>query len=148
MNDVAPKPALDQRTTFDSWTEEKIRFCDTDKLGHVNNGVFAVLSETGRIAHLHDPTLPPVGEGRSWVIVRLELDYRAELLWPAKVDIGTVLLHVGRSSVRIGQGMFWGDVCVSTAENVMALMDLTTRRSTPIPDPLRDELTLRMAARL
>jgi acyl-CoA thioesterase FadM len=44
--------------------------------------------------------------------------------------------------------MFWGDVCVSTAENVMALMDLTTRRSTPIPDPLRDELTLRMAARL
>ena len=29
-------------------TTQKLRFCDTDRLGHVNNAVYAVMYEAGR----------------------------------------------------------------------------------------------------
>ena len=104
---MTDSPPLDQRASFTCWTQEKIRFGDTDRLGHVNNAVFATLSEAGRVAFLLENGLPVLGHGLTWVIARLELDYRAELMWPALADIGTNLLSIGRSSLRIGQGMFW-----------------------------------------
>jgi acyl-CoA thioester hydrolase len=135
-------PAIDltRKDNYDHWARERIRFGDTDQLGHVNNAVFVTLSETGRIRFLEKTGLPPRGDGRSWVIARIVLDYRAELHWPDEVEIGTCVLKLGNSSVTLGQGLFLGDRCVATAENVMVLIDLQTRRPVPLPEALRTAL--------
>ncbi len=127
---------LTQRTRFPLWARDVLRYGDTDRQGHVNNAAFATFCETGRVSFL----IPLLPDGCSFVIARLILDYRAEILWPGEVDIGTMVLAVGRSSFTLGQGLFVADRCVASAESVLVLTDNTTRRSTPLPDHLRARL--------
>lgn len=131
---------LTDRAIFPVWTTVGLRYADTDRQGHVNNAVFATFCEAGRVDLFYErgPALAP--PGTEFVIARLELDFRAELRWPGAVEIGTVVLSLGRSSFRLGQGIFNGAACAATAETVLVLMDSATRRAAPLPDALRARL--------
>lgn len=133
----APAPDLTDRTLYRLWTQDVLRYCDTDRQGHVNNAVFATFCETGRVKFLLDPAAPLAPPGCSFVIARLILDYRAEIRWPGEVRIGTAALSLGRSSFILGQGLFVAETCVATAESVIVLTDDSTRRSTPLPEATR-----------
>jgi acyl-CoA thioester hydrolase len=136
---------LTDRARFRFWTTDTTRYGDTDRQGHVNNAVFATFCETGRVRLLYqDGGLAP--PGCAFVIARLALDFRAELQWNETVEIGTGLVEIRRSSFTLGQGLFVGERCAATAENVLVLMDESTRRATPLPDSLRTKLeTWRLA---
>lgn len=131
---------LTDRSSFRAWTQERTRYGDTDRQGHVNNAAFATYCESGRVAFLldHDAPLAPPGSG--FVIARLTIDFRRELLWNETVDIGTTVRAIGRSSMTLGQGLFRGTDCVATAESVIVLMDEATRRPLPIPEEMRARL--------
>ena len=126
-----------ERASYAIWAHDKLRFSDTDLQGHVNNAVFATFCETGRVAFLYDEQLNLRGPGASFVIARLEIDYRAELFYPGQVDIGTRVLRIGQTSFRVGQGIFEGTSCAATAESVLVLMDDTTRKPKPLTPQLR-----------
>jgi len=131
---------LAERGVFKSWWRDVIRYGDTDRQGHVNNAVFSTFLESGRVRFLYDPAhgMPPPGCG--FVIAQMLIDFREELHWPGEVDIGTVVLKIGRSSASLGQALFFGERCVATAQTVLVLMDETTRRSTPFPEGTRRRL--------
>lgn len=137
-------PPATERSSFTSWAYEKLRLGDTDRQGHVNNAVFATFAETGRIEFMRDDLLKLDRTGLGFVVVRVEIDFRGELHWPGKVDIGTRLLAVGRTSWRLEHGIFSGDRCVATAVSVMVTIDAKTRRPTPLPDVLRTWLEERV----
>jgi acyl-CoA thioester hydrolase len=118
---------------FPVWTVEKLRFADTDRNGHITNSVFAVCCQNARMELLCDPKRVPIPRNTHFVIARLVLDFRAEMHWPGSVEIGTRVERVGRSSVTLAQGLFTNGRCVATAESIATLMDLATRRSTPLP---------------
>lgn len=134
---------LARRETFGFWTPEKIRYADTDRQGHVNNAVFATFCESGRVALFFEAGEKLAPPGCEFVIARLELDFRAELRWPGRAEIGTTVLDIGRSSFRLGQGIFSGETCAATAETVIVLLDSATRRAAPLPDPTRAGLLAR-----
>ena len=144
MRDASPPPTL--RSSFPIWTAEKIRYGDTDRQGHVNNAVFSTYCESGRVAFFQEQAAHVAVLGANFAIVRLELDFRAELFYPGQVDIGTRVLAIGRSSFRVGQGIFKGDVCVATAESVMVLMDDATHKAKPLTPQLRQWLEMRLSA--
>lgn len=127
---AAPKP-LDgyPLRTFDT-----VRYGDTDRQGHVNNAVFSTYLESGRVALLLDPTAPLADPGAAFVIARLTLDFLGEITWPGRIDIGTGVTAVGRSSVVLQQGLFQGGSCVATGESVIVQVDLGTRCSKPLSD--------------
>jgi acyl-CoA thioester hydrolase len=137
---VTASPDLTERASFRQWTFDKLRYGDTDRQGHVNNAVFATFCETGRVTFLYDPENPFAPPGTEFVVVRLTLDFRAELHYPGRVDIGTRLLSLGRSSFHVGQGIFKDGTCHATAESVMVLLDQKTRRAVPLPEALRTRL--------
>ena len=143
MNDpnaLRPIEAYPSRTSAD------IRYSDLDRQGHVNNAVFATFSEVGRVAFMYDPERPLASEGRSFVIARLQIDFRAELFWPGSVEIGTGVVRVGRSSFTLAQGMFSKGQLVATTEATIVMVDKETRRSTPLPPETADILhSLRLA---
>src|SRR5215469_3455179 len=87
-------------------TFDKLRFGDTDRQGHVNNAAFATLLETGRVEMLYGGQTPLSDPGCGFVIARLELDFVSEMGWPGRVDIGTRVHSIGRSSVRLEQALF------------------------------------------
>src|SRR4051812_39804619 len=128
---------LTERATYRIWTQDKLRYADTDRQGHINNAVYATFFESGRVAFLYDPKVPLAPPGCEFVIARLVINFRAELRWPGLVDIGSVVTAVGRSSITVSQGVFEGDVCAATGETVVVLTDATTRRATPLTDDLR-----------
>jgi len=137
MNDpnaLRPLEAYPSRTSAD------IRYADLDRQGHVNNAVFATFSEIGRVAFMYDPERPLASEGRSFVIARLQIDFRAELFWPGHVDIGTGVTRVGRSSFTLAQGMFNDGRLVATTAATIVMVDKETRRSTPLPSEAIDIL--------
>ena len=137
-------PPATERSAYSHWTFDKLRLGDTDRQGHVNNAVFATFAETGRIEfmretfNMRDPTT-------SFVVARIEIDFRGELHWPGQVDIGTRLTSIGRTSWRNEHGVFVGDRCVSTAVSVMVTIDMNTRKPKPLPDALRTWLEARIS---
>ncbi len=126
-----------RREAFADWAADVVRYGDTDRQGHVNNAVFPTFLETGRCAMLFHPTCPKLPENTAFVLARIALDYRAEVHWPATVEIGTAVLRIGNSSLTLIQGVFVGDQCVASGETVVVCTDTVTRRSRPLPDDIR-----------
>jgi acyl-CoA thioester hydrolase len=130
---VDPSLAADPRVV---WTDDVLRYGDTDANGHINNSTFSVLCESGRVQlflrHL-TPTLPG---GVIFVIAKLIIDFRAELHYPGTVR--TWVSRLGRSSITVRQAILSGETLAAEAEGVCVLMDAATRRSTPFPETTRE----------
>lgn len=121
-------------------TTHRLRFNDTDRLGHVNNAVFAVMLEQGRSEMGVDAGLP-LGEGaESLVIVRLELDFLREMTWPGEVRIETEVLRLGGRSFTVLQRLVQGDEICAKAQTVLVIMDRAAKRAVSI-DPWRASLS-------
>jgi len=127
-------------TDFPLRAQDKLRYGDTDRQGHINNAVFSTFLETGRVELIYDRSRQLVEPGTAFVIARLEMDFRSELLWPGEVEIGTRVASVGRSSVRLEQAIFQGERCVASGITVMVQMDETTRKARPFSDAVREQL--------
>lgn len=120
------------------WTDDVLRFRDTDANGHINNSTFSVLCESGRVNLFRTRLNPELLPGTFFVIARLAIDFRAELNYPGRVRTGTWLSRVGRSSLGIGQVILTEEgTLAAQAEAVCVLMDGATRRATAFPDPMR-----------
>jgi acyl-CoA thioester hydrolase len=78
-----------------------------------------------------------MGPDGSIVIARLQIDFRKELKWPGEVEIGTRIVTIGRSSLRCEQALFNQGDCIATAESIVVLTDVNTRRSKPFSDAAR-----------
>lgn len=136
---------MTRRATFRIFESEKIRFSDTDMIGHVNNVAFAALLESGRTAFGHAHLFPHMPAGDLVVMARVEIDYRRELHWPAMVDIGTRIVAIGRSSYTMGQGIFREDTCFTTGRTTLVMIDRASRRPAPFPDAFRGVLEALLA---
>ena len=106
-------------------------------IGHVNNVAFAALMESGRTNFTRSGVIETLPGDVQVVMRRMELDYIAELHWPAEVDIGCRLLRLGSSSFAIGSGIFHADVCAATAVTTLVVIDKRLRKATPIPSAAR-----------
>jgi acyl-CoA thioester hydrolase len=107
---------------------DKLRYGDTDRQGHVNNSVFTTLLETGRVELFHQGDARLMDPGCSFVIAHLSLDFLAELHWPGQIDIGTGVIGVGRSSVRLEQALFQGERVAARAQTVIVQVSDASRR--------------------
>ena len=138
-NNALPDIDLTDRAAFAFWTHDTVRFSDMDRYRHINNVATATYCETGRV-EFAESLMPgsTSGEVAGWVILRLTVNYLAQASYPGRVEIGTRVDRVGRSSCAIGQGLFKDGVCFATSEAVLVWLDLEGGgRPMPIPDELR-----------
>lgn len=134
-------------------TTHRLRFNDTDRLGHVNNAVFAVMLEQGRSEMAVAAGLPidgagdgaGEGAGQALVIVRLELDFLREMAWPGDVGIETEVLRLGGRSFTLQQRLVHREAVCARAQTVLVVMDRAVGRAVSV-DPWRESLSGWMAA--
>jgi acyl-CoA thioester hydrolase len=69
-------------------------------------------------------------DGLAWIMVRLDIHFRAELRWPGQIEMGLGLVKFGRTSVTFDQVVFSEGRCVASAEAVTVLIDETSRKPT------------------
>jgi acyl-CoA thioester hydrolase len=116
-------------------TTQPIRFCDTDQLGHVNNAVYAEMFEAGRVEML--VPLGLLSGPHAVVIARLEIDFLAEMNWPATVRVETSVARIGTKSIHVRQRLFVGTEETACSRSVLAIIDVASRRAVPIDDRWR-----------
>ena len=85
---------------------DNVRFGDLDPNQHVNNAVYATYFETGRVTLMKDPQYGLTPQGLAWIMVRLDMHFRAELRWPGKIELGLGVSKFGRTSVTFDQVVF------------------------------------------
>lgn len=121
-------------------TTEKIRYVDTDRQGHVNNSVFSSLLEAGRVELLHQSQRPLVGVESEFVIARMEIDFRGEILWPGVVTIGTRVARLGNSSITLYQEIAQDGRLCACANTVIVHLHTPTRKPQPLTQAAREIL--------
>jgi acyl-CoA thioester hydrolase len=111
---------------------DNVRFADLDPNQHVNNAVYATYFETGRVTLMKDRSYGLVPEGLAWIMVRLDIHFRAELRWPGVIEMGLGVSKFGRTSVTFDQVVFSQGQCVASAQSVTVLINETTRKPTAL----------------
>jgi acyl-CoA thioester hydrolase len=124
-----PTPRLED---FPYRLTDNVRFADLDPNGHVNNAVYASYFETGRVTLMKDESYWQLPAGLTWIMVRLDIHFRAELHWPGTIEMGLGVTKFGRTSVTFDQVVFSNTRCVASAQAVTVLIDQASRKPTPV----------------
>ena len=136
MNAPARLDSTPRLEDFPYRLSDNVRFADLDPNQHVNNAVYATYFETGRVTLMKDRSYGLMPHGVTWIMVRLDMHFRAELRWPGTIELGLGVTKFGRTSVTFDQVVFSQGKCVASAQSVTVLIDETTRK----PAPLTEEI--------
>lgn len=134
---AAPPPL----SSYPWQSSHDLRFGDTDKIGHVNNGAFGSLMESNRsllFSRIREESQSEAERAETTtVIARFEIDYLKELHWPGTVIAACGIERIGGASFVLRQALFSDGACAALARSTVVIMDRATRRARPVPDRMR-----------
>lgn len=116
----------------------EVRFRDCDMMGHVNNAVYLTYLEIARFAYWKAAGLDRVAGEISYILARVEIDYRAQAEVGEVLDVGVGVTGIGRSSftmafeIRNPAGRL-----IAAAKSVQVTYDYRAGASVPVPDAVR-----------
>lgn len=108
---------------------DRVRFRDCDALGHVNNAVYSTYLEEARIGVL--------GDLSSFILARVEIDFRAELRLGEEIEVRTRCSRIGTKSFDLEHVVSAAGRVVAQARSVLVAYDYRLGASVPVPDELR-----------
>ncbi|QBM17157.1 hypothetical protein MARI_12630 [Marinobacter sp. JH2] len=117
-----------------------LRWGDMDAYGHANNTVYFRFFEEARIVWLAQLELGGTGEPTGPVIIKTSATFLKELTHPATVVVETYAGKAGNTSLdtyHLLKDADTGDVYAEGYAKIVWI-DKTTRKSTLLPDTLRD----------
>jgi acyl-CoA thioester hydrolase len=123
-------------------TEITVNWGDMDSLGHVNHSVFAKWMETTRMRFFSEIGMMDLYESSNIgpILARIEVDYKAPVLFPDVVKCKTLVSRIGRSSFDmryvIHSSNQKNDI-VAVGKVVCVLIDYKSGKPVEIPDRLR-----------
>jgi acyl-CoA thioester hydrolase len=139
---VSPKARSD-RGKFRVWRTHSTRWADNDAYGHVNNVVYYEWFDSAVNAWLVGQGLLDIEHGDPIaLVVETRCNYWEPLAFPADVEVGLAIEHLGRSSMRYRIGIFAAGAEEAAAEGhfIHVMVDRASRRPVPIPDEWRRAL--------
>jgi acyl-CoA thioester hydrolase len=116
------------------------RVSETDGAGHINNTTIPIWFESGRdeIFKLFTPDLS--FENWKCVIIKMEVDYIAQILYGTPVTVKTWIAQIGNSSFEIYEELHQKGSLCAKGKAVYVNFDFQTPKSERIPDSIRSEL--------
>ena len=116
-----------------------MRLGDLDPFGHVNNAVVASYVEQGRVLYLRDVLgtgVDPVS--MPFILAMLKLDYVAQIVFSDKVEVGTRVDWIGRTSIGMSHRVTGREAReLARSESVLVCFDYDTDKPMPVPDEWR-----------
>lgn len=140
---------LPTRESFSNWREVQVRWSDMDVMGHVNNAVYFTYLEVARIDFLRARSLKSgmKHDGKGFGLVSIQCDFKKQIRYPADLEIGTRVIHIGNRSFHLEQGVFLKDEAALMAygRSVMCWVDYEAERAIELPAELRAALEVTMS---
>ncbi len=124
-------------TDFRHRTRLDVRFRDIDAFGHVNNAVFSSYLEQARIGYLLDALESPRFDRLPLILARVELDYRAPILFGDPIEVLTRVDWIGRSSIAMSHELHAAERLAAQASTVLVTYDYEIAKPMPVPDDWR-----------
>jgi acyl-CoA thioester hydrolase len=115
-----------------------VRYSDLDTFGHVNNVVYATLCEEARVHYFRDVLDLGVHE-ISFVVARMELDYRRPIPDVGEATVAVAITDFGRTSFTMGYALRYAGETVATAETVQVAVD-EEGQPVEVPDGWRERV--------
>ncbi|BFH60780.1 MULTISPECIES: acyl-CoA thioesterase [Paenibacillus] len=117
----------------------KVRYCETDMLGHVNNVSYFMYFEQGRIEYFENLGLfdAMFGGEKVAVVADLECQYLAQMYRSDKVQLHVRVASIGRSSLDVEYAVVVENRLKAAGRGAVVLIDQASGKSTPIPDEVR-----------
>lgn len=131
----------------ESWLEKfhysipiKVRYCETDMLGHVNNVSYFMYFEQGRIEYFENLGLfdSMFGSEKVAVVADLECQYLAQMYRSDKVNLHVRVASIGRSSLDVEYAVVVEDTLKAAGRGAIVLIDTASGKSTPLPEEVRE----------
>lgn len=118
--------------------ELQIRFGDIDRLGHVNNAVYAQFFDIGRVEFLQRYMPGLRFDGRTLVLVHLETDFIRPVFEHDHIAVETFLEKIGGKSVTMIQEIRdEAGVLRARCRSVLSTLDMAQGGSFPMPEAWR-----------
>ena len=136
-------PDLAVRAAYRRLCPIATRWMDNDVYGHVNNVVYYSYFDTAINRFLIDEGGLDIAAGPAiGLCVESHCAYARPVAFPDLLEVGLRVLHLGRTSVRYGVGIFAAGQDGAVAEGwfVHVFVDRASRDATPIPERLRAAL--------
>ena len=133
-----------RRSDFRTFRRIATRWSDNDAYGHVNNTIYYQWFDTAVNGWLVDRGLLDIEHGDPIaLVVETRCSFFSPLSFPGDVDVGLVVRHLGRSSVRYGIGVFGaaGNAASAAGEFVHVAVGRASRRPVPWPAEWHESLT-------
>lgn len=133
-----------KRENFPLWARVEVRWGDMDAMGHVNNAMYFTYLESARIALFAALGLeaPMTAERTGMSLAHAGCNFRAEVKYPAVLEIGTVVTKIGTASFHLAHVFLreGTDTLVADGNSVVVWTDYAHGKSAPIPDAVRARL--------
>lgn len=119
-------------------TKLQLRYGDLDTLGHVNNAVYLTYFELGRILYFRKYLKSFNEREVSFVIARIEVDFRKSITMDRDIFLETSIESVGNTSFTFTHRITdeSGEELYSTGKVIAVSID-GNRRPVKVPDDLR-----------
>lgn len=132
-----------ERADFKVWRTHSTRWADNDAYGHVNNVVYYEWFDSAVNAWLVGQGLLDIENGDPIaLVVETRCTYWEPLAFPADVEVGLAIEHLGTSSMRYRIGIFGAGSSQAAAEGhfIHVMVDRASRRPVAFPDLWRASL--------
>ncbi|MEX0609158.1 MAG: thioesterase family protein [Balneolaceae bacterium] len=124
--------------TFYHWMEIPVRFRDLDPLNHVNNALFNTYFEEARIQFLGETgkMQSQFAEGKTFVLVKITIEYLNQIKFPSTVLVGTGIGDVGNSSIQAVQALYdkKSKKLLGIGDSVGVWFDIKKQKPTRLPE--------------
>ncbi len=121
----------------------EVRFQDLDALGHVNNTVYLIYSETGRLSYLANLgfALPITNwPSFSFIMAHTSCDFRKPVLHGQKVAVGTRVTEIKRSSMRLDYRIEADGELAAEGYAILVHYDHVAKCASPVPPDIRAKI--------
>ncbi|MBA4494700.1 acyl-CoA thioesterase [Paenactinomyces guangxiensis] len=123
-------------------TEIKVRFCETDALGHVNNTSYFIYLEQGRTDFFEQLGTPMTLSEWPFILGHIHCDFLRQAYSNQRLIVQTGVKQIGNKSFRLFQCILdaKSNEPIAQSESVIVYFNFVSQRSEPIPDHWRQKL--------
>ncbi|APH07089.1 acyl-CoA thioesterase [Bacillus weihaiensis] len=123
-------------------TTVRVRFCETDALGHVNNTSYFIYLEEARVQFFEEIGYGMKTDDWTFILASTKCDFIDQAYFNQELTISTEVSKIGNKSFHLAHSIVdkLTDEVIARGEAILVYYQFDLNKSIPIPTELRDTL--------
>jgi len=129
-------------------TQVKVRFCETDLLGHISNTSYFIYIEEARANFLELFDYKKNLEKKFFIVASVRCDFIHQGYYMQVFTIKSSILRIGTKSIELQHEIICTETnkVIAQGSDVLVYFDREGQNSIPIPDALKELLSTHMVS--